>query len=190
MTQIDWSKAPEGATHHLCWAEDGSDGFFGSDAGDRFMDCNNSGEYVCKQHLHWWIVKERPTKAAEWNGTGLPPVGTVCEVTIPANPHPFIKQFDGRRVTITAHDEVNGDPVAVFRVHGLLAHENSSARYHALLAGCFRPIRTPEQIAAEERDKTVNTMVATAGLLDKGWCRKVCAALYDAGYRKVEGGEA
>ena len=51
---------------------------------------------------------------------------------------------------------------------------------------CYRPFRTPEQIAAEEREKALDAMVATSPLLDKGWSRLVCKALYDAGYRRVE----
>lgn len=43
---------------------------------------------------------------------------------------------------------------------------------------------TPEQIAAEERENDLNRMVATVSMLDNGWARKVCAGLYDAGYRK------
>jgi hypothetical protein len=51
----------------------------------------------------------------------------------------------------------------------------------------FRPIRTPEQIAAEEREKAIDAMNKLVGDIEKipTW-RDALAALYDAGYRKTE----
>lgn len=49
----------------------------------------------------------------------------------------------------------------------------------------FPPVRTPEQIKAEEREKAIvemaETMHAATGF---GVNRADCEALYDAGYRK------
>lgn len=58
--------------------------------------------------------------------------------------------------------------------------------FSTLREDCYRPIRTAEQIATEEharrkREDAINLMVEVSPLLDKGWSRKVCAALYDAG---------
>ena len=51
----------------------------------------------------------------------------------------------------------------------------------------FRPIATPEQISEDQRrEAAINEMVSLAPMLDKGWARKVCQAIYDAGYRKPE----
>lgn len=55
----------------------------------------------------------------------------------------------------------------------------------------FRPIRTPEQIAAEERAAAVSAMLADAGVTDSAWKDDPetvvwAEALYDAGYRKFE----
>lgn len=51
----------------------------------------------------------------------------------------------------------------------------------------FRPIATPEQIAEDQkRNAAIEEMVSLAPMLDKGWARKVCIAIYDAGYRKPE----
>lgn len=50
----------------------------------------------------------------------------------------------------------------------------------------FRPIRTPEQIAAEERDKAVQAAMDdtyTLGISDQSK-RILIERLYDAGYRK------
>lgn len=104
----------------------------------------------------------------EWTGEGLPPVGTVCEM----------QNAIGiwREVEIFAHFKGN-----VFGWDG-----GELINYFSNDPHEFRPIRTPEQIAAEERETELNRMVATVSMLDKGWARKVCAGLYDAGYRKFE----
>jgi hypothetical protein len=109
-------------------------------------------------------------KPKDWNGEGLPPVGTVCEFrrTMPGatwNPATILCVGEKR---IFFRDK-DGDELS--RDHGEVE---------------FRTTRTPEQIAAEERENELNRMVATVSMLDKGWAGKVCAGLYDAGYRKKD----
>lgn len=117
-------------------------------------------------------------RAPQWTGEGLPPVGTVCEV-VPHNSQWGFDTIEPRRCTILAHHAdfvwldtgVPGTPI--------------STRTDKV---DFNVIRAPEQIAAEDREKAIDVMVAESPLLDKGWSRLVCAGLYDAGYRKAEGG--
>lgn len=112
-------------------------------------------------------------KKVEWTGEGLPPVGTVCEfLKHNSPPTPRGKWLVGE-IRYSSHFTViiSGDMCE--HVH----HPRNCS---------FRPIHTPEQIAAEERENELNRMVATVSMLDKGWARKVCAGLYDAGYRKSE----
>lgn len=124
--------------------------------------------------------------AAAWVGVGLPPIGTKCEIFCHA-PHEYWAHHVGE-VEIVAHSrDENAEPTAVYRVH----KKEFGVEYHALHGAMFRPIRTAAQIAAEKREaevreKEVNKMVATSSMLDKGWARKVCYSLYDAGYRKLE----
>lgn len=73
----------------------------------------------------------------EWNGEGLPPVGTVCEYLEDGN-------GDWEEVTIVEIDHRLDYQFAVF--HGDKGY--SGDRRTEL----FRPIRTPEQITAEERE--------------------------------------
>ena len=84
----------------------------------------------------------------------LPPIGTECLVT--ERNHPFTKQFSGKRVIIIAHIRDGDDMVAVFQVEGFL--KDIEARYHALIAGCFRPIKTAEEMEAEARKKAVGAV--------------------------------
>lgn len=116
--------------------------------------------------LSSWTFGFREVQNAKWNGEGLPPVGTVC-------------QHEGRiddrewlEVKVIAHTEKRGYEVAVFEYEDIVTY--STARY-------FRPIRTPEQIAAEEREKGITEMRRQWSL---GGERDKFAALWDAGYRK------
>ena len=80
---IDWSKAPKDATHaaqpqggSICWYKvvDGGGYFFSYSSGNYGFDFWDTGDG--DRPLHEPLIP-RPAKA--WNGTGLPPVGTVCE---------------------------------------------------------------------------------------------------------------
>jgi hypothetical protein len=103
----------------------------------------------------------------EWTGEGLPPVGTVCEYL-------GAHQYDQwSKVTIFAEWK---DLVFVDFGDGWRQERDSSR---------FRPIRTPEQIAAEERSIAVSEIVHAVG-----WpagtigATEAAERIYDAGYRK------
>ncbi|MFJ2455396.1 hypothetical protein ACIOWK_27290 [Pseudomonas protegens] len=140
----------------------------------------------------------------EWSGEGLPPVGTVCEFA--GGTHcpddPFDKDLkQGDQVTIIAHFKCGDFTLAAFTFdpknpdRGMVQVEQGNY-------GCFRPIRTPEQIAAEERDAELNEMIRSIKELRHHSYgvdhltmlklhEQVCIDLYAAGYRKLEivGGE-
>jgi len=111
-----------------------------------------------------WTFGFQEVHKAKWNGKGLPPVGTVCEW------HP---NHDGWvKVEILGH---SGEETW-FRRDG---HESSET---CLRMAFFRPIRTPEQIAAEEREKAIEEMVHDH---DNDQLRAWAAYVYDIlGYRK------
>lgn len=180
MEQINWSKAPEGATHRVArrvtsqqvWVKVcGSK--FSAWAGDRGWVVAT----VPFDPRNFAVVDPRPST---WNGTGLPPVGTVCEVYDCT--HEYTKRFNGQHVRIIAHHiDVDGDTVAVFAA--------DDYEFHGLTERRFRPIRTPEQIAAEERERYITRMwstIVTERGDDVAAQRKACADLYDAGLRFPE----
>lgn len=186
--EIDWSMAPEGATH--CTLKPKDNNMYRSvfwrvvdgkavEAWPVGDDWSAQGHFEygpegCNTYLQHASV-ERPSSA--WTGTGLPPVGTVCE---------FYSEEDEEWLEgkIIAHGVDEGRKLAIMQCDDSVwmgeDHE-------------FRVKRTSEQIAAEERDKKVEAMVDdiarnTTGIDRKeAWC---CAtALYDAGYRKTEVGK-
>lgn len=108
-----------------------------------------------------------------WSGDGLPPVGTTCEAWHNGSAQGVVEV------------RYAGDFMVLWNVE--LKHEQCSAAKDY----SFRPIRTPEQIAAEERDKAYRGMIddlaAVMGIsnIDQREC-DVLHALVDAGYRKVD----
>lgn len=116
-------------------------------------------------------------KVVEWNGEGLPPVGAVCENQFPPS--------GWKKVKIIAHDEVK----AVFRLD-----DGYQESYFGGSVGDFRLIRTPEQIAAEERDREIADLYFTINwnegretwpIISSGRKADYAKAI-DAGYRKFE----
>ena len=83
MSEIDWSEAPEGATH-AAFGDDKVPGWYRKEAGCWlfFPDSGGPNEWAadCSQTPE----RDRPgftCRPTEWRGPedGLPPVGTVCE---------------------------------------------------------------------------------------------------------------
>lgn len=75
--EIDWSKAPDGFPiwiQELTPNEDFDGSGWHRDDGDRYID--QDGGYWTKPEEGFYVVHMPP---ATWTGTGLPPVGTVCE---------------------------------------------------------------------------------------------------------------
>lgn len=166
MSKVDWSLAPEGATHkdftpHGLWY--------------RF---NTETDIVCYWNNKVWQksgtteqyndgsmdhMEARPVKP--WSGPedGLPPVGVECEVD-----HGNGKHWD--KVTILAHHGEKAiylDPIrGIHYIWGLLKD--------------FRTIRTPEQRAAEKRETAIRELMDIAQVD----CRVTAARLVDAGFKR------
>lgn len=176
MENIDWDSAPAWAEYVvigicsdlLYWAND-----------CRRQSIGIGGSYDNNIHCFekWPIHSKRPSPA--WSGEGLPPVGVVCDKCY-NSPNEYYQ------VKIIGHDE----DLAVFRwLDGPYAGELSEKRQNLNMHinnphWSFRPIRTPEQIAADEREAAVAEMKLIAGFTVKGGCQ--FSKLYDAGYRKQD----
>ena len=162
MEQIDLSTEPKGYKLSLkepirCWS-------------GGVQELHVSGEVLIireKEELRLYIKDKK-----EWDGAGLPPVGTECK-------------FGDEMVKIIAHvDQENGDPDYRFLAVAQIGEKGSIIYGPEKL---FKPIRTPEQIAAEQRAKDIFEIAHI--LIDN---RKECTEyhqaglIYDAGYRKFE----
>lgn len=175
MKEIDWSKAPEDATHCVpeeylecakCWIKfDGVIWFYYypyADAGWKLWPKTS-----VDKASHLFI--ERPKEQA-WDGRGLPPVGTVCEVQ---------------------RSNMRWYRCKIFAVRGREAlfdlESDCSDSWDSADLSCFRPIKTQEQLAAEEeREKAIDAIYDI--LYTSNTWTTAAVALYDAGYRltKIE----
>ena len=157
MTDIDWSKAPEGATHKhpFAWYKRVEDKWF-------FVP---NGAEDWKPSIHQWTDDEftavRPTEQPQWNGEGLPPVGTVCNIKIDG----------GTQGVIVAH------VMDKHRQGAIIQCENE---WWYGEAKSFTPIKT-------ERDQQIDAIEA---IIYRSECETTSAAerLYNAGFR-IGGGE-
>lgn len=137
----DWSKAPEGATHHCS----GRNAWFKQDENDMWLAWQAYGR-MHGQPLIGWCFCHAPdgsdVSTKTWTGEGLPPVGTVCEAMLPSAGHQWVEVL-----VVWHHPELEGS-AAVVHGGGRLVGWSSA----------FRPIRTPEQIAADEREAKAKAM--------------------------------
>ncbi len=176
---IDWSKAPEGATHYLpsckeyfaSWIkrngqylmaiiDDGEDTKWGA-----------AGEYSAKRDL--LIARPQPTP---WSGEGLPPVGLRVEAAIPHATGPNCERsFIWIEGSVIAYHEIKGKTYAWF------AEDDGFYPPNVLE---FRPIRTPEQIAADEREAAILVLIKDAGKDVATASFEQARRIYDAGWRK------
>ncbi|WP_157814490.1 hypothetical protein [Pseudomonas aeruginosa] len=173
---IDWSKAPEGCigafariiskTAFFVFSKRPSD--YSSREG--YEGEGEDGPYHVFSEYWEWIDKP-------WDGQGLPPVGAEVEANFPVTDTTGT-HYHWRRVIVA----VAGIPGAERECLVYDAENTKPAWVDEL-----RPIRTPEQIAAEEREKAINQMISDAGYVDPKIGTFVAMGnLYDAGYRRQE----
>jgi hypothetical protein len=156
--EIDWSQAPEGATHHdpHCpphwWRlSPGKLEFYGS-----------QGKWLISGYPVEKARNELTPRPDQWDGWGLPPVGTVCEMT---------------DETSTGWVEV--EIIAQHRGFSIGWCDKREMVYFSSKPGEFRPIQS-------ERDRVITKMqVASQGEIGAPISATQAINLYDAGYRKM-----
>ncbi|HBO6263171.1 TPA: hypothetical protein SL358_003278, partial [Pseudomonas aeruginosa] len=167
---IDWNTAPEGATH---WEPRGivfGEGWM-KKAGNEWSYWLEGSEVWAGVWADCFVSAEReatfearPKEA--WDGQGLPPVGTVCEYR-----HMIWPEYRPCEIRYISEES-------------LVAYDDAQEQFYRTCDMLFRPIRTPEQIAAEEREKAVGDMAMS--IQGVPYQYPTLYALYDAGYRRQE----
>jgi len=177
-----WNEAPEGATHYTPANETEClnavywrviEGVFVK----AWAVLGNGSLSECKSGCEFDLT--RPDAVTRpWASSGLPPVGVECEALWSSTPNEVWLP-----AKVLAHDE----GMVVFRWKAgerKGEYSNYSQTYN------FRPIRTPEQIPAEEREKAIEALaVELAGHWSSeavSLQRETAAYLHDIGYRRVE----
>ena len=187
MSRIDWSKAPEWADGHGLVAHHGITEVWVSPeqyavvgAEDRaYPYGGGTGDH--RHNFTRGQVQYITPRPARWDGEGLPPVGLEVECT-----------FDSWGYWLKGKVLCYGEK--------MIFMEQESSKGDGKFEGSmnpdgirFRPIRTPEQIAADERlHKIRNAHTRIATTLDQfkqdipgqSVARIVIEAMIDAGYSK------
>ena len=107
-----------------------------------------------------------PLNEKAWVGSGLPPVGVEFEY-----------RYGGR-------DWETGEALYVGEIYIILKSHHCGEQHYYVRDMQFRPVRTPEQIAADERLRGIaDIKIIADSAIAKSESASV--AVYDAGYRKV-----
>ncbi|ORL69715.1 hypothetical protein B7H19_09495 [Pseudomonas putida] len=183
MNRIDWSKAPEWADGHGLVAHHGitevwisMDQYAVVGAEDRAYPYGG-GTGDNRHNFTRSQIQYITSRPENWKGDGIPPVGARCECA-----QLYGKWAEGE---VVAH-HWEGAIVAI-------GDSEKGFEYDSYQANQIRPIRTPEQIAADERlHKVRNAHTAIAKTLEsfsgdipaEAVSRQVIEAMIDAGYSK------
>jgi hypothetical protein len=179
MSKVDWSLAKDG---YPFWLEDlnpecgGDMSGWHRDDGDRYTDTD--GLHWLKKDSDDYTVYLNPSKQKqEWSGPqdGLPPVGVQVEIRNTKNRDcsPGSEDLFGKSVAV----------MAVFRnMHDyeIVAVEGDDGGCYCFRADMCFPVRTAEQLAAEQRETAIREIMDIADVD----CRVTAARLVDAGFKR------
>lgn len=167
MSKVDWSLAPKWADHVVSGPLSGVNYWANDERRIQF-----GGEFDCKDNNHvnegWAVVESKP---ATWSGPqdGLPTVGTVCELRTKSGGWGEAEiKYQGRRgicVWLWVRRDGNCEQVEWAESPDKLE---------------FRAIKTPEQLAAEQRETAIREIMDIADVD----CRVTAARLVDAGFKR------
>ena len=143
-------------------------------------DCSHS----IVTHAQWQAAVDalKAEKVVEWSGEGLPPVGVdallakECKFTEGTKLESFPA---GTVVYVGGHANFGGCDLTVIIIKG--RHFCGT-----IIPELLEPVRTPEQIAKQERSKACDKMYGKIPQDRRNNGSDICEALYDAGYRKFE----
>ena len=176
MNKPNWDEAPEGATHWGPKSESGwVEAFYKKSPEGKWLKSTGDA-FGGRWHGNASLNEDWPERLASlvrhptaWTGEGLPPVGLEVEFSYKGTDQGTgIVLFYGTERCLIRNTS-----------KGMEREQSGDIRHYE-----FRPIRTPELIAAEEREWAIKDML-TATRTEKIISRRaVCELLYDAGYRK------
>jgi hypothetical protein len=178
IAQIDWYKNEFGRWMYFdtadgTWVESGGANYAAFIPVEHLMAQHNGANSLSPEVIQEKLDNNRfGVTVPEWNGEGLPPVGTECEVSMSVG---MFGASEWVACTVLVHD-IGIAEIAVFRT--------KAGAYGGAKRGFFRPIKSEREKAIQ----AMNPIICSQGMFsaDGDACKAISAALYDAGYRKVE----
>lgn len=160
----------------IAW--DGNNAVIERDEWQAAVDALDQSELDAVLAKNEQLADARAERIPVWNGEGLPPVG--LDVEIKRGNCTWIDGDEwqiGKTATVMA-SFLNSRDIEMASVQFPGGH------CECILARCLSPIRTAEQVAAEEREKEIADMMEVTS--DGITCMDIddALALYKAGYRK------
>jgi hypothetical protein len=144
----------------------------------------------------WEEARMKLEEGHDWKvGEGLPPVGSTVQFysdDFENEGYWHSELTNGVEVRIIAHFKSAGGCGDIAAFTFTYGPNSRDIQVEQAVACCFHPMQTAEQIqaelAAKEREECIAEMlrIFATGVYEGG-APAGCAALYDAGYRKVEG---
>lgn len=167
------SEIPEGATHwgqgHCkFWIKDLRPGI-----SYQFANARNGGGYTS------WMIR---------NGDPLYPITPIASAWAGEGTPPLNVEFEWRYGDM---EWKKGEALYIGEIYAILKSTHGGEQHYYLRDMQFRPIRTPEQIAAEERERDIATLTQLfcadgAFDVDDPEVGAAITKIYDAGYRKTD----
>ena len=167
MSKVDWSKAPEGATHYSAtdprhpWKMIVDGNVFAFDEDDRLW--KRYFRHADALHMIGSFLIERTKQPQAWSGPedGLPPIGTICEQQT------WVNRL-WRKVEVVAH----------FNKFAVCAWEESPGDSQVELAPPYDLRRLTDAI--DQRESAIRELMDIAQVD----CRVTAARLVDAGFKR------
>lgn len=184
MSKVDWSLAPEGATHYR---PDAKNVFWYKERGGDFMYFEDSSGQWCYSSASDRVVRsfiERQS-VKPWSGPedGLPPsslcsVGKMVQVmSLPTHHHEDVSIYLSRPSKIVAsYTDDDGDTFLLLQI----SVEGCGTGYECFAAHRVLPAKTEKQIAADKRETAIRELMDIAQVD----CRVTAARLVDAGFKR------
>lgn len=171
MSKVDWSLAPDDATHFSPMTNEYIDHWVKRDGRDSYFCVTGFEKDGWKREGCMGDDRpliERPKQPQAWSGPedGLPPVGFMCEAEL----------YKGGG-WIEGFVAYYGKAHFIFESTQLTVGVEISGK---IRTSAFRTIRTPEQQAADKRESAIRELMDIAQVD----CRVTAARLVDAGFKR------
>lgn len=188
MSKVDWSLAPEGATHFVkavgshAWRDhSGIDARYWN---GRVWDYVGLSSENCARVLGSMLVERPQPENKPWSGPqdGLPPVewcavGKMVQVmSLPTHHHEDVSIYLSKPSKIVAsYTDDDGDTFLMLRIDC-----DFGTGYECFAAHRVLPAKTEKQIAADQRETAIRELMDIAQVD----CRVTAARLVDAGFKR------
>lgn len=163
MSKVDWSLAPEGAEFYSPAFSGISDCWYKTDNGEVHLWCNANPYWSMREKMIGELI-ERPKQPQAWSGYGCIPMGSEVEI---------------HHSCWNASEWLKCKMLYMSDAYVIVNHWGLDEQHYHARDITVRPIRIPEQQAADKRETAIRELMDIAQVD----CRVTAARLVDAGFK-------